>query len=76
MLPVTALFHLLLILWPYTLLVSHLICTRFWTQEESSTSSRKSVKEELCDQHIVQTHSRAEDGRYCVQLPLKPHHPS
>lgn len=79
MLPVTYPSYLILILWPYTLLVSHLIFTQSYNgfRLKTPTSSRKSIEEELCDQHFVQTHSsRAEDGLYCVQLPFKPHHPS
>lgn len=44
-------------------------------QEELSLALKKSIEEENCEKHFVETHSRSEDGRYIVQLPFKPGHP-
>lgn len=52
----------------------HTSLQRFWLQEEPPTSSKKSMDEELCDQHFSRTHSRSQDGRYIVRLPFKPDH--
>lgn len=53
----------------------HSTLQRFWTIEEPPATSRKSMEEELCDQHFITTHSRCEDGRYMVRLPFKENHP-
>lgn len=49
------------------------ILTRFWEQEEisSSPSSSLSSDEAECEQHFLTTHTRSESGRYIVRLPLK-----
>lgn len=48
---------------------------RFWTLEDVSCSSNKSVKftkdEQYCEEHFLQNHKRDETGRFSVALPLK-----
>ncbi|BES97016.1 Retrotransposon protein [Nesidiocoris tenuis] len=47
------------------------IMERFWAVEEPSFSPQPSPEEEICEKHFLETHHRAEDGRYVVSLPFK-----
>ncbi|XP_048001299.1 uncharacterized protein LOC125238053 [Leguminivora glycinivorella] len=48
---------------------------RFWEIEEIQSNTKsydtRSEEEMACEDHFVKTTTRLEDGRFCVQLPLK-----
>lgn len=44
---------------------------RFWHTEEIEQPSSRSVEEDHCEQHFVNTHTRNEEGCFIVQLSLK-----
>ena len=46
---------------------------RFWAQEDTTVESNgtPSDAEAQCEQHFIETHSRQQDGRYVVRIPLK-----
>ncbi|XP_062704645.1 uncharacterized protein LOC134286948 [Aedes albopictus] len=46
--------------------------SRFWELESCQSSSTLSVEESTCEAHFVATTTRAESGRFVVQLPKKP----
>ncbi|XP_043288426.1 uncharacterized protein [Venturia canescens] len=51
----------------------HDLLQRFWHLEEipSSNRSKRSTENQQCEEHFIQTHTRDENGRYVVKLPLK-----
>lgn len=44
---------------------------RFWEQEETPTQPKLSAEDEECESKYNQTTTRAEDGRYIVELPFR-----
>ncbi|XP_034951904.1 uncharacterized protein [Chelonus insularis] len=49
------------------------LLTKFWVQEEvpETSASQLSPDDQSCEDHYVTTHSRDQDGRYIVRIPLK-----
>ncbi|XP_034945910.1 uncharacterized protein [Chelonus insularis] len=49
------------------------LLTKFWVQEEvpETLASQLSPDDQSCEDHYVTTHSRDQDGRYIVRIPLK-----
>ncbi|XP_034938542.1 uncharacterized protein [Chelonus insularis] len=49
------------------------LLTKFWVQEEvpDTSASQLSPDDQSCEDHYVTTHSRDQDGRYIVRIPLK-----
>ncbi|XP_034946641.1 uncharacterized protein [Chelonus insularis] len=49
------------------------LLTKFWDQEEvpDTSASQLSPDDQSCEDHYVTTHSRDQDGRYVVRIPLK-----
>jgi len=43
---------------------------KFWEIEEIHVEPQLSEEDQRCEQHFVETHKRAADGRYIVRLPL------
>ncbi|XP_070153697.1 uncharacterized protein [Polyergus mexicanus] len=48
---------------------------KFWEIEEISSELPLSEEDKKCEQHFIETHQRAEDGRYIIQLPFKTNPP-
>lgn len=48
---------------------------RFWEQEEISDNPTWTAEEEACESHFKATHFKNQEGRYVVELPLKPDSP-
>ncbi|XP_070172233.1 uncharacterized protein [Polyergus mexicanus] len=48
---------------------------KFWEIEEISSEIQLSEEDKKCEQHFVETHQRAEDGRYIIRLPFKTNPP-
>ncbi|XP_070170948.1 uncharacterized protein [Polyergus mexicanus] len=44
---------------------------KFWEIEEISSELPLSEEDKKCEQHFIETHQRAEDGRYIIRLPFK-----
>lgn len=44
---------------------------KFWEIEEVQTNKSWSLEETQCEKHFIETHRRADDGRFIVSLPLK-----
>jgi len=44
---------------------------KFWHMEEIKQSKDRSLEETQCEEHFITTHSRNQEGRFLVQLPLK-----
>uniref|UniRef100_A0A8D8WIH7 Integrase catalytic domain-containing protein n=1 Tax=Cacopsylla melanoneura TaxID=428564 RepID=A0A8D8WIH7_9HEMI len=44
---------------------------KFWEVEELPRPKPKNPEDELCEQHFIDTHTRAADGRYILRLPFK-----
>nr|XP_012233615.1 PREDICTED: uncharacterized protein LOC105678681 [Linepithema humile] len=44
---------------------------KFWQLEELQTTSHLSANEQKCKEHFQKTHSRQNDGRFVVMIPLK-----
>ncbi|XP_036347034.1 uncharacterized protein LOC118756375 [Rhagoletis pomonella] len=49
--------------------------TRLWELEESPRKPHFTHEERFCEDHFVSTHQRMPDGRFVVELPLKPNVP-
>ncbi|XP_018400802.1 PREDICTED: uncharacterized protein LOC108778188 [Cyphomyrmex costatus] len=47
---------------------------KFWQLEELPPTQHLITEEQTCEKHFSETHLRAEDGRFIVQLPLKGTH--
>ncbi|XP_070170722.1 uncharacterized protein [Polyergus mexicanus] len=48
---------------------------KFWEIEEISSELPLSEEDKKCEQHFIETHQRAEDGRYIIRLPFKTNPP-
>ncbi|XP_070170716.1 uncharacterized protein [Polyergus mexicanus] len=48
---------------------------KFWEIEEISSELQPSEEDKKCEQHFIETHQRAEDGRYIIRLPFKTNPP-
>ncbi|XP_070170845.1 uncharacterized protein [Polyergus mexicanus] len=48
---------------------------KFWEIEEISSGLQLSEEDKKCEQHFIETHQRAEDGRYIIRLPFKTNPP-
>ncbi|XP_070170403.1 uncharacterized protein [Polyergus mexicanus] len=48
---------------------------KFWEIEEISSEIQQSEEDKKCEQHFIETHQRAEDGRYIIRLPFKTNPP-
>ncbi|XP_070158806.1 uncharacterized protein [Polyergus mexicanus] len=48
---------------------------KFWEIEEISSELQLSEEDKKCEQHFIETHQRAEDGRYIIRLPFKTNPP-
>ncbi|XP_070165291.1 uncharacterized protein [Polyergus mexicanus] len=48
---------------------------KFWEIEEISSELQLSEEDKKCEQHFIETHKRAEDGRYIIRLPFKTNPP-
>ncbi|XP_070169690.1 uncharacterized protein [Polyergus mexicanus] len=44
---------------------------KFWEIEEISSEIQLLDEDKKCEQHFIETHQRAEDGRYIIRLPFK-----
>ncbi|XP_070170685.1 uncharacterized protein [Polyergus mexicanus] len=48
---------------------------KFWEIEEISSEIQLSEEDKKCELHFIETHQRAEDGRYIIRLPFKTNPP-
>ncbi|XP_070169361.1 uncharacterized protein [Polyergus mexicanus] len=48
---------------------------KFWEIEEISSEIQLSEEDKKCEQHFIETHQHAEDGRYIIRLPFKTNPP-
>lgn len=49
----------------------HQLLTKFWEVEQLPERKFRSTEEQFCEDHFMDTHTRTENGRYVVQMPIK-----